>query len=554
MHARSIKTQILRVAAGSIIWAACGVCIVGLIHADEDGGPPVRRGQREEGRGDRNAWKSWGGNLANTHSSYFERRLRPGNVGGLSPQWTFETGGDISATPTVEDDAMYVPDWGGNLFKIDVHTGIAIWSRKISEHTGIASSVSRNSPAIAGGMLILGDQATGTVMALDKYSGNLLWQTLVDSHPAARITSSPIVYRNRVYVGVSSREESLALQPGYRFTFRGSVRALDLASGALVWTTYTVPEGYTGGAVWGTFAVDTRRATLYATTGNNYSIPDAATACLKGVDGVEAQLACLSADDYVDSILSLDLENGRINWGRRLQGADTFIYTCAVAAAQGVPCPDPAGPDYDFGAGPNLFRTTRGGRLVDVVGAGQKSGVYWALNAENGDLLWATQVGPGGLFGGIEWGTATDGRRIYVAIGNDGHVPYTLAPAHTETVTAGSWAALDAGTGAILWQVPATGQDPRKPEFGALALAQVSAANGVVYAGSMSGDMVALDAENGRTLWKFATGGSVLCGPAVVNGTVYWGSGYSRLGIGTPNNKVYAFAVERGRPAAQSEE
>jgi polyvinyl alcohol dehydrogenase (cytochrome) len=315
----------------------------------------------------------------------------------------------------------------------------------------------------------------------------------------------------------------------------------------VIWSTYTVPAGYTGGAVWSTFAVDPARHSLYATTGNNYSIPDDATSCLQTAVGVDGQLACLDPQDFVDSVLSLDVDDGRINWGRRLQGADTFIYTCAVAALGGVPCPQPAGLDYDFSAGANLFTIRKGRRSIDVVGAGQKSGIYWAMNADNGDLLWATNVGPGGLFGGIEWGVAMDGRRIYAAIGNLSHASYTLGPAHTVTANAGSWAALNPATGKILWQVPATGQDPRAPSLGGLGVGQVSAANGVVYAGSTSGDMVALDWQSGQVLWKFASGGSVICGPSIVDGTLYWGSGYARLGVGATNNKLYAFTIPEAR-------
>jgi polyvinyl alcohol dehydrogenase (cytochrome) len=505
--------------------------------ADNDYSHRLRGHDPEENH----SWIIAGGNLENTHASYSEHNVSRHNVFTLTPKWTFTTGGDVSATPTVEDGALYVPDWGGNLYKIDAITGAAIWQHKMSEYTGIATSLARTSPAIARGMIVVGDQVSGTVLALDKYSGMLLWKTTVESHPAARITGSPIVYRDRVYVGVSSSEESRAVIPGYQFSFRGSIQALDLTTGEVVWTLYTVPPGYTGGAVWSTFAVDPVRHALYATTGNNYSTPDGISGCLQQATDVDGQLACLDPQDYVDSVLSLDLEDGRLNWARRFQGADTFIYTCAIAVVGGVPCPNPPGPDYDFGAGANLFSINQNGQPIDVVGAGQKSGTYWAMNADNGDLLWATQVGPGGLFGGIEWGVAIDEHRIYAAIGNLTHVSYTLAPAHTVTVNAGSWAALNPATGEILWQVPATGQDPRVPSLGGLGVGQLSAANGVVYAGSTSGDMVALDAKSGQTLWKFASGGSVVCGPSIVDGSIYWGSGYSRLGVGTANNKLYAF-------------
>ena len=74
----------------------------------------------------------------------------------------------------------------------------------------------------------------------------------------------------------------------------------------------------------------------------------------------------------------------------------------------------------------------------------------------------------------------------------------------------------------------------------------MTVANGVFFAGSLSGDMVALDASNGKLLWKFASGGSVVCGPSIVNGTLYWGSGYSMFGAGTDNNKLYAFSLPNG--------
>jgi polyvinyl alcohol dehydrogenase (cytochrome) len=507
-----------------------------------------------EGRDGEHAWKVWGGNLHDTHSSSSEKRLNPQNVNQLALKWVFTTGGDVSATPTVEDDAVYVPDWGGNLFRINARTGVAVWSKKVSDYTGIAGSFSRNSPTIAGNKILIGDIASGTLMAIDKETGNLIWKTLVDPLPAARITSSPIVFKNRIYVGMSSHEPEWSLIPGYQLTFRGNISALDLETGAVIWTTYTVPEGYTGGAVWGSnFVVDEKRGTLYAGTGNNYSVPDDVPACVKAATSVRSQLACLDPTDYIDSILSLNLEDGKIRWARRLQGADTFLISCVIVSSGEIPCPDPEGPDSDFGSGPNFFSIARhdhyryGGHdeRVDVVGAGEKSGIYWALSANDGKILWATQVGPGGLFGGIEWGTAVDERRIYVPIDNDGHTPYTLAPSHTVTVNAGSWAALDPQNGAILWQIAATGQDVFTPSLGAAALGPLTVANGVVYAGSMSGDMVAINAKTGAILWKFASGASVNCAPSIVDGTLYWGSGYTQLSRGTGNNKLYAFAIPR---------
>jgi polyvinyl alcohol dehydrogenase (cytochrome) len=64
----------------------------------------------------------------------------------------------------------------------------------------------------------------------------------------------------------------------------------------------------------------------------------------------------------------------------------------------------------------------------DLLGIGQKSGVYWALNPETGAVVWQTQVGPGSDLGGIEWGAAFDGTSMYVPISNFDAVRYTLQP------------------------------------------------------------------------------------------------------------------------------
>jgi polyvinyl alcohol dehydrogenase (cytochrome) len=494
------------------------------------------------------AWSFWGGNISNTHSNPFERTLTTKNVSQLKPKWTFTTGGDVSATPTVDSGSVYVPDWAGNLFKIDRQTGEAIWSHKVSEYTGISSSLSRNSPAIVGNLLVFGDQASATVMAVDKRSGRLVWKTVLDSHPGAIITSSAVEFGGKIYVGVSSNQEGLAAtDPKFVLSFIGSVASLDAETGHIEWQTFMAPAGYTGNAVWGSnFSIDPKRQSLYIATGNNYSVPAAVSECVSKAKTVAEQVQCLDPKDYIEAVVSLDLHTGKVKWAHDLGGSDTFIGSCLMNNSGGVPCPDPAGPDFDFGSAPNLLTVFTNGTQRDMVGAGQKSGVYWALDPDTGATIWATLVGPGGTTGGIEWGSATDGSKIYVAIHNSANISYTLAPAHTVTVNAGSWAALDPQTGNIIWQIPATGQDPTNPKLGAGAEGQVSAAGGVVYAGSLSGDMVAIDGDTGNILWKFASGGSVICGPSIVTGTVFWGSGYSRGGTG--NNKLFAFSLGQGRP------
>src|SRR5207302_3394369 len=107
------------------------------------------------------------------------------------------------------------------------------------------------------------------------------------------------------------------------------------------------------------------------------------------------------------------------------------------------------------GTQPNHFQIGKGENKRDVVGVGEKSGVYVVLDARTGDFVWNTLVGPGGDQGGFEWGTAYDGDHVYVSLTNHHHIPYQLTQNGVTSgpyYTGGSWAALDPQTGKILWQ------------------------------------------------------------------------------------------------------
>jgi polyvinyl alcohol dehydrogenase (cytochrome) len=492
-----------------------------------------------------------GQNIDDTHFQAAEHEISPANAGRLAPRWTLTAAGAVSATPTVDNGTVYVPDYGGKLWAVSAGSGKVLWSRDISAYTGVAGDLSRTSPAVYGDDLILGDGwilssgAAGTsgarVFAVNRRTGGLVWSMQVDTDPNAQITGSPVIYNGVAYLGISSKGEG-----NTQDSFRGAVIALDAATGKLLWKAYTVPSNngggdsnkpgyYSGNAVWdATPVVDPRRGLLYVGTGNNYSVP-------AGVCTTPQQTGCASpvADDYVDSILALKLSDGTVAWADHTLNSDLWTL------------PQPVGPDFDFGAGPNLFTTTSPvtGRQEQLLGIGQKSGVYWALDPATGKVIWQTTIGPADVVtnAGIEYGTATDGRRIYAAEADTAGLSYTLGgsgPYAGKTVTGGSWAAMDPATGKILWQTP----DPQ----GAVDAGFVSVANGVVYAGSMvtaGNNMYALDAATGKILWSFASGGTVTGGAAIVDGSAYWGSGYCGtlcLGSSTPllnNNKVYAFSL-----------
>jgi polyvinyl alcohol dehydrogenase (cytochrome) len=482
-------------------------------------------------------WRIAGQNLSNTWSQPAEHSISTANVKGLTTKWVFTTGGDVSATPTVDGDAVYFPDWGGSLFAVKKESGELIWSHKISEYDGVTGAISRVSPAVDGNQVIIGDilnsrqvHKGANVISVDRQTGAIQWITQVETHPAAIITGSPVIFGGIVYIGISSSEETLATDPTYPCcTFRGSVVALDEKSGAMLWKTFDMPEnggqtgGYSGGAIWQPPAIDPKRGMLFIGTGNNYTAPADVEAC----QNATPLATCTAADDFFDTALALDLKTGQIRWSKRLQGFDTWTVACVTPTGPKANCPVPTSPDFDLGgAGPNL--------VGNIIGFGQKSGIFWALNPDDGNIVWSTPVGPGASLGGIEWGTATDGQRIYVAIANTDHLPYTLVPSGQQ-ITWGAWSALDVATGKILWQTA-------DPTANTIDRGSVSVANGVMYAGSNSGQMYALDAATGNVLWNFASGGTVIDGPSIADGTLYWGSGYRNI-QGTGNNKVYAFAL-----------
>lgn len=506
-------------------------------------------------------WPSAGQNLANTRHQPAESRIAPDTAGRLGVKWVARLGGNISATPALDRDSLYIVDSAGKLYRIDRDSGAIIWSNRMSLYSGIAGDRARATPAIAGGLLILGTQGGSElfkdgahVIAVDKASGAPAWRTRVETQANAVITQSAAVHEGRAYVGVSSWEEYVAAKvAGHECcTFRGSLVALDAATGAIRWKTFTAPNapGYSGNAVWGGMpAIDAELGLVYVTTGNSYNVPQLLLDCVaaaRRAKSAAAESACVAAEpaNYVDAFVAMDLATGAIAWGTPALPYDPYTVSCFEPQPNPQNCPRPGGPDYDFAQGPALFAATLDGRSRNLVGAGQKSGVYWALERDSGAVLWQTKVGPGSALGGMEWGSATDRERIYVAVANYAKRPWTLLGHGADAgrdIAHGFWSALDPATGEILWQTA----DPNR---GGRDMGAVTVANGVVFAGSMSAGpdddtMFALDAASGDILWRFASGGSVASGPAVADGVVYWGTGY-RLWGGRGNNKLYAFEVK----------
>ncbi|PRQ53661.1 putative polyvinyl alcohol dehydrogenase (cytochrome) [Rosa chinensis] len=188
---------------------------------------------------------------------------------------------------------------------------------------------------------------------------------------------------------------------------------------------------YSGVAIWGSSpSIDALRKHVYIATGNTYSVPENVSQCQENQNSSTVPThpdACVEPDNHGNSILALDLDTGNVK--------------CL-----------PPGPnvDADFGEAPMMLSAQVNGSKLDLVVAVQKSGFAWALDRNNGSLVWSTQAGPSGIGGGGIWGAATDAKRVYTNIGNSGAKNFTLKPSNKVT-TSGGWVAMDSGSGEILW-------------------------------------------------------------------------------------------------------
>src|SRR5262249_3856233 len=396
------------------------------------------------------AWPMIGHDPANSRSQPSEHRIRPDNAHRLAVKWTAMTAGDVSATPAVVDGAVYFGDFGGMLWKLDAETGAVIWSHQVSDYTGIPGDIARTSPSRAGSTLVVGDLRHPDMIGIDAKTGDMRWLTQVHPDPRGIMTGSPVLVGNTIVTGVSA---SGASGPGA--TFRGAIVALDAQTGRILWQTYSLPDnggvagGYAGATMFSPPAVDVRAGLVYGTFGQPYTEPASVTACHAAHGGFDE--SCEQPRSFLKSSVAVDLKTGAPRWSYRVQGHEPWTRACGGLPAAVTWCaPESDAEKWDLGgSGANVMRLNikRQGRnrdggggddqgddddddadgsLRDVVGLGEKSGVYLALDAKTGAFIWNTLVGPGGDQGGFEWGSAFDGRRIYVSITNHHHIPYRL--------------------------------------------------------------------------------------------------------------------------------
>jgi polyvinyl alcohol dehydrogenase (cytochrome) len=492
--------------------------------------------------GSPSGWNGWSPSVTNT-------RYQPGDAAGLSVaqaprlklKWAYGYDSDIIAfsQPTVLEGHLFVGSASGLVQALDAKTGCIQW---VFQAGGPVRSATLAVPFGDAHALLFGD-STGWFYSVEAETGRLLWKKRPESHEATRLTGTPAAYQGTVFVPVASWEESRTTNPNYPCcTFRGSVVALRIKDGAQVWKTYTISEkakqtgknqwGPSGAGVWSAPTLDTKRGLLYVTTGDNYSAP---------------------ATPMSDAVVALELPTGRIAWSKQTTPGDVWNTLCSTKGD----CP---GPDFDYGSSVILEKLDNGRELLL---AGQKSGMVYALDPDRkGEIVWQTRVGQGGTNGGVQWGMASDGQRLYAATSDVvrrgvSQDPLNPRPAPSDPKIGGGLTALRTATGEKVWFAPPIVCAPdSKPGCSPAQSGAVTTIPGLVFSGSLDGHLRAYSAEEGKVLWDFdtvreyetvngirATGGS-LNGPGavVVGGMLFVNSGYARLG-GIPGNVLLAFAV-----------
>jgi len=487
-------------------------------------------------------WNGWSTSV--TNSRFQDARsagLTAASTPALRLKWAFNLGAvtSVRSQPAIVGGRVYVATPTGGVYSLDASTGCTYWKFTAGQiRSGVTIGEAGGVPAA------FFPDAGGTVYAVNAATGALMWKTKPVDHVAAIATATPRVHNGVVYQAFSSFEEVLAAGAAYQCcTFRGSVVALDAATGKTIWQTFTIPDaaaptrksptgtqlhGPSGAGVWATPTIDEQLGALYVATGDNYSDPPSNTS---------------------DAILAMDLKTGTLLWSRQLTERDAFNVGCSTP--QRTNCPEANGPDFDFGQPPILV--SLGGRRRALV-IGQKSGMVHALDPDQkGAVLWQTRAGQGSALGGSQWGSASDGANVYVAISDFAAAKKLEA---TSPVGAGLYA-LDLRTGKIVWSARPSSCTPERTNCSAAQSAAVTAIPGVVFSGSIDGHLRAYATATGAVVWdvdtahefptvngKPARGGSMdVAGPAVVNGMLFVNSGYGQWG-GMPGNVLLAFSVD----------
>ncbi|MEM1110407.1 MAG: PQQ-binding-like beta-propeller repeat protein [Pseudomonadota bacterium] len=467
------------------------------------------------------AYASWGGDHRN-HRNFREAAsdIDAGVLTRLAPRWVFALPDTDAprAVPAVTADTVFIADGDGGVYALSRSDGCEKWRFDAGSMVRTALSLVDSG---AGPRLVFGT-LEGELVALLPATGEEAWRLDVRDHPRAMISGSAVAWEGVIYQGVSSYELFWAANPFYSCcNFRGSLVAVDAATGEQRWRSHTIVEepavtasplllpdkrGPSGAPIWSQPTIDAKRGRVYVGTGQNYSEPASSTS---------------------NAIIAFDLESGEMLWHQQFLAGDIWNVGCAIPGHPS--CPEEEGPDLDFGA-PPILATADGN---DILLAGQKSGEVFALDPDReGALLWRSSPGGGGKAGGIHFGMAVDPERglVFVPI-SDRDVGFLGASGLGSPRP--SLHAIDIASGETRWVIdsPASCIDADGDEIDGCYpgfSAPASVVGKWVFAPTLDGVIRAFDLDSGEQVWSYdtrrrfnAVNGDEAEGGAIDQGGVY---------------------------------
>lgn len=449
-------------------------------------------------------WPSLGQNLANTRAQDNEKKLNTTNVANLTPKWMFTAvdeggSGSFQTTPIVAEGCVYMTTGSGHIYALNADTGEVVWKGRYAETVnGVCCGSTLFAPTIQNGVLYqLVSRNSDTAgrgkgpyaMALDSQTGKLLWKSeSVATEPGAYTNASTVLYDGLIFFGISGAEGGNQNAGGYAI--------LEARTGKVLMRVHTVPnsqveDGFGGGSIWTTAAVDTKTGYAFAGTGQPTN-PN-------------------REHERINAILKIDLNRDHGTFG---QIVDAYKATPDSKLHNQAPCQD--GPqeastatcaytDVDFAASPTLLKDSRGNPIVVEY---QKAGVMHAAYSDTMQKAWEALLSPVGAPGGNYASTATDGKSVYGV----GTYP-------------GQMFSLDRDFGGYQWVSPVVTTVGANP---------VTYANGVVLTADGKGFLDAYDAALGTPLVHRSMQSDI--GEACLN---------TGGGIAVARNTIYAVCGER---------
>ena len=460
-------------------------------------------------------WPLPGRDYLNSRAT-FDSSIDSSNVASLKPAWQSALlgrggYGNAATTPIVAGDTVYIEDLSSGITAFDRATGATRWRK---EYGGFV--IGPNGVALGWGKVFAIKGLEG-VVALDAATGEELWfRSLLDT-PTEGVDIQPTVYGNMVFAS----SVPVSLHGIYEGGDRGVLHALDQETGEVVWTFDTVdsppgdvwgnPEVNSGGGAWFPPAIDTQRGRIFWGIANPAPFP--------GTPEFPNASSRPGPNLYTESQVALDVRTGALDWYHQVIPHDIF--------------------DHDL-IHSLLVDVEQNGRTRRIAVATGKGGQVVGHDIDTGAPLWETLVGihsndnltsldgptvvlPG-TFGGVLTPAAAADGVVYVATIN---APSTYEPNVEENIGGnvgtmnGQVVAVDAATGAIVWDVVVPGD----PTGGATVV------NDLVLTATLQGQVLALDRKTGATLWTWDAPGGINGWPAVAGDEIFWPVGLSNPAV-----------------------